>query len=108
MLFQLCLGSHCHGVPFGQRLEARRDQSSMQTVSDHVDWSRYTLPAPAHSGKKGVLTCLVVLTLLAAFPELDRVPAQNKAGKAVAAQWRRSQVSALRTHNMTQRHTCGG
>jgi hypothetical protein len=30
------------------------------------------------------MTCLAVLTLFPAFPELDRVPAQNKGGKVLA------------------------
>jgi hypothetical protein len=57
----------------------------MKTKSDHIDWSTHCLPVP--EGAKAdynVITCLVVLTLFPAFPELDRVPAQNKGGKAVS------------------------
>ena len=40
------------------------------------------LPPPADASVAGGIdTCLLILTLLPAFPELDRVPAQNKGGK---------------------------
>ena len=40
------------------------------------------LPPPADASVAGGIdTCLVVLTLFPAFPELERVPAQNQGGK---------------------------
>ncbi len=88
MLFQCCLGPQCFGVPFGRVIH---DGRIMSTFSDHIDWGRYTSPLPEgaknedqkHS-KSTVATCIAVLTLFPAFPELDRVPAQNRGGKKVA------------------------
>jgi len=53
----------------------------MATTAAHIDWCEYTLPNPEGSPVPSIKTCLVVLTLFAAFPELDRVPAQNRSGK---------------------------
>jgi hypothetical protein len=43
-----------------------------------------TLPPPADARVRAIDACLIVLTLFPAFPELDRVPAQNKGGKMLA------------------------
>ena len=86
MLFQCCLGPQCFGVPFGHVIH---DGRIMSTFSDHTDWGRYNIPHPEGAKNedpthKSVATCIAVLTLFPAFPELDRVPAQNRGGKKIA------------------------
>jgi hypothetical protein len=84
VLFQLCLGGHCFGLPFGEEFKDGKWGRIMKTFGYHIDWSKYTLPPPADSSVESVHACLVVLTLFPAFPELDCVPAQNRGGKAWA------------------------
>jgi hypothetical protein len=84
VLFQLCLGAHCFGLPFGEEFKDGKWGRIMKTFCAHIDWSTYTLPPPADSSVESVGTCLVVLTLFPAFPELDCVPAQNRGGKTWA------------------------
>ena len=47
----------------------------------HLDWEAYRLPAPYGNNMAGEITCLMVLSLFAAFPELTSIPAFNKGGK---------------------------
>ena len=64
-----------------------KDGRVLTTISSHVDWVVYNLPLPEGANvdtKSSAKTCIVVLTLFPAFPELDRVPAQNRGGKKVA------------------------
>ena len=75
------LGAHCCGLIFGRVKKAGQWGRDMATRSAHIDWCEYTLPNPEHSQVPSIKTCLAVLTLFAAFPELDRVPAQNRTGK---------------------------
>ncbi len=86
------MGAHCCGLPFGQEKKRGIWGRAMATYSYHTDWSMYTLPLPAAHEKASVHTCLVVLTLFAAFPELDRVPLQNKGGKVAAASNEKSPI----------------
>jgi hypothetical protein len=82
-LLQLCLGPTCCGVPFGEVRQNSRDLRRLQTmhsVKGSLDWQDYNLPAPydAYSYSAAQPTCLIVLSLFAAFPELTSIPAFNQ------------------------------
>ncbi len=84
-LIQFCLCEKCCGVPFGKVrhhfFNTRRQLSVMASIKGHLDWERYNLPAPYDSDLGAAETCLMVLSLFAAFPELTSIPAFNRGGK---------------------------
>jgi hypothetical protein len=83
-LLQLCLGGICCGVPFGNVRQLHpylQLQSVMSSFKAHVDWEKYRLPAPYGDDMAGAETCLMVLSLFAAFPELTSIPAFNRGGQ---------------------------
>ncbi len=59
----------------------RRQLSVMSSFKGHLDWERYNLPAPYDSDLAAADTCLMVLSLFAAFPELTSIPAFNRGSK---------------------------
>jgi hypothetical protein len=82
---QLCMGAQSHGVPFGKvRYDFQHPQkklSVMKSCKAHLDWELYRLPAPHMSDLASAKTCLIVLSLFAAFPVLTSIPAFNHGGK---------------------------
>jgi hypothetical protein len=79
-ILQLCLGPACCGVPFGKvrKYSSRLTLSEMHSNKGHLDWGPYMLPAPYGSSQAAASTCLVVLSLFPAFPELTSIPAFNR------------------------------
>ena len=83
-LTQLCLGGICCGVPFGIVRQSHPNlnfQTVMSSGAAHLDWETYSLPAPYGDNLAAQRTCLMVLSLFAAFPELTSIPAFNKGGQ---------------------------
>jgi len=72
------LGGHCHGLPFGTTTAGQQ----IATVSHHIDWPLYSLIGPNGSGNARANTCLLVLLLFLAYPELERICAQNRGGES--------------------------
>jgi hypothetical protein len=84
-VLQLCLGATCCGVPFGKvrhhPINTRRQLSIMRSMKARLDWALYSLPAPYDFNVGTEETCLLVLSLFAAFPELTSVAAFFHGGK---------------------------
>ncbi len=56
-------------------------QTVMSSGAAHLDWETYRLPAPYGDNMAGERTCLMVLSLFAAFPELTSIPAFDRGGQ---------------------------
>jgi len=72
------MGGHCCGLPFGI---AAKDLRVISTIVTHPNWPRYKLASSHNSRLNGADTCVIVLPLLIAFPELLWICALNGGGE---------------------------
>jgi len=72
------MDGHCCGLPFGI---AAKDLRVIMTVVCHPDWPMSNLPSSCNSGLDGAKTCVIVLLLLIAFPDLLWICALNGGGE---------------------------
>ena len=72
------MGGHCCGLPFGT---AAKDGRTIMTIVSHPDWPMYTMPSPHNSDLQSAKTCVIVLLLLIAFPDLLWICALNGGGE---------------------------
>jgi len=86
LVLQCCLGPHSHGLPFGTVVSQRKGAHlgrDIVTFSEHIDWARFLATPPDNlpsNAYKAGQSCLVLLLLFIAFPDLKRVCSQTNGG----------------------------